>query len=201
MAPEKIALAKKLLGEGLDRHDALRRFISLGVSTEDFSQVYSQALVELGIPEPKQDMPDMSATGERDLRPHDHRHNQFLRLSSAVLVLCSLVGILLYVLYSGISYTPSNETLGTPSTVSAGDAVLQKKVDATAASGHIYRGRLGTYDGVCKDISVIPPVMCREATTGFAVYVPLSNGTQYCVDSTKKVGSTVEIGDTYARCK
>jgi len=63
------------------------------------------------------------------------------------------------------------------------DGVIQAKVVTTAASAKVYFGRLGFYDGVCKDISVVAPVQCKDSSDFFMIYAPLSETAFYCADS------------------
>ena len=84
--------------------------------------------------------------------------------------------------------------------VSVADSILQTKVDSTVASARIYRKRMGTYDGVCRDITVVAPVACKETNEQFVIFVPLSNATEYCVDSTGKVSNAVDPSPEAVRC-
>ena len=67
-----------------------------------------------------------------------------------------------------------------------GDSILETKVRATVVSAKIQGGRMGSYDGVCKDITVVSPVKCRQTTAGFIIYAPLSNGAYFCEDKSEK---------------
>ncbi len=63
------------------------------------------------------------------------------------------------------------------------DFLLQQKVAATAASAGLYVGKMGSYEGVCGDITVVEPIQCLETAETFAVFAALSNGQYYCSDS------------------
>ncbi|MFM2381723.1 MAG: hypothetical protein RLZZ76_490 [Candidatus Parcubacteria bacterium] len=209
MSPEKLALAKKLIGEGMDRHDALRRFIAHGVSTEDFQVVFTQALAELKMPEPKQVMPTLLGQSERFT-------SERKRVSPIAAILTLLIGTVvffggIYILLTGNIFGKLLDSIPTrgnydsespsPQSRTFGDAVLKKKVDSTMASVRIYKGRMMDYQGVCSDVAVVPPIMCKEMKDTVVVYAEDSTGLLYCVDGAGKSGSSVGTTKSEVFCK
>lgn len=210
MSQEKLELAKKLIGEGMDRHDALRRFIAQGVSTEDFQELFSQALVELKMPEPTRAMPTLIGESER-LSSVRKRVSPI----TAILTICISTVLFfggIYILLSGNIFgkmldfiiPTGGESFSestTPQSHTFGDAVLKKKVDSTMASVRIYKNRMLDYQGVCADVAVVPPVMCKEMKETAVVYAQDSAGALYCVDGTGQSGSSVATTKTTVYCK
>jgi hypothetical protein len=198
MEEDKIELIKKLIQEKNGRHDARRALVSAGYGTDDFNTLYDTALARLGVSEPKDRMPDLHATGESSVYRNDPHgtgmvrfaHNVKVTLVLAVLFTLVVVGG--YLLFSYLSMPKISDApieWGKPAvkaqndeTLGFSDSVLQTKVKATVASAMIQGGRMGGYDGVCKDITVVAPVSCRQTQSGFVIYAPLSDGTYFCED-------------------
>lgn len=198
MEEEKIIFIKTLIKEGNNRHNARRALVSAGYGTEDFNTFYNTALLQLGVSEPKDEMPNMHATGESSVYRNDPHgtgmpriiHNVKVGLVLGLLFSAVAVGgymLLSYLSMPKISDAPiewgkantqeqENDTLG------FSDSILQTKVKATVASAMIQGGRMGGYEGVCKDITVVAPVSCRQTQNGFVIYSPMSDGTYYCED-------------------
>lgn len=65
------------------------------------------------------------------------------------------------------------------------DSVLQTKVEQTVVSANIQGGRMGSYDGVCNDVTIVAPIRCQQAQSGYAIFAPMANGSYFCVDSTE----------------
>jgi hypothetical protein len=65
------------------------------------------------------------------------------------------------------------------------DSVLETKVEQTVVSANIQGGRMGSYDGVCKDITVVAPIRCHQEEFGYAIYAPMADGSYFCVDSSE----------------
>jgi hypothetical protein len=63
------------------------------------------------------------------------------------------------------------------------ETLIISKVETTAASAKLYRGRMGFYDGVCDDITVVAPIVCKNASEYFVMYAPLTPKSYYCADS------------------
>ncbi len=202
MEDEKIELLKTLIQEKNGRHEARRALVSAGYGTDDFNTLYDTALVQLGVLEPKGEMPNMLATGESTVYrndPYAHGiprlvHNLKVTFVFAVLLIAVVVGG--YFLFSYISMPKISDgpimwgkTIvknDSPETLGFSDTVLQTKVKATAASAIIYGSRMGGYDGVCHDITVVAPVVCRQTPGAvFIIYAPLSDGTYFCEDKSE----------------
>lgn len=210
MPQDKLVLAKKLIGEGMDRHDALRRFIAQGVSTEDFQDTYTKAISELGVTEPQQAMPEI-VSGEMSLKSIKHKSPIIMMLMACVAVVFFFGGMyliltenipakILDLLPTG-SHNQTNTQFQTSSeSPSFSDAVLKKKIDSTMASVRIYKSRMLDYQGVCSDIAVVLPIMCKEMTASVVVYAKDSKGTTYCVDGTGKSGNTIKQTETTISC-
>jgi hypothetical protein len=75
------------------------------------------------------------------------------------------------------------------------DSVLEAKVETTMASVKLFGGRMGSYDGACKDITVVAPVVCRNSDRAYVVFVPLSIGQYYCVDASGFKGNVRRPGE------
>ena len=84
-----------------------------------------------------------------------------------------------------------------PEGLNFSDFLMQQKVAATAASANMYGGRMGSYEGVCSDITIVDPIQCAETPETFAIFAPLSDGQYYCSDSTSFTGTiTGPLRDT-----
>lgn len=55
-------------------------------------------------------------------------------------------------------------------------------------SAQLYRYRLTSYDGVCRDIGALGKFVCNESSDAYAIEALLENGKYYCVDSTEFAG-------------
>jgi hypothetical protein len=198
MEEEKISFVKKCIEEGNDRHAARRALVSAGYGTDDFNTLYDTALAQLGISEPKGEMPDLRTLGESAVyrnNPHGTGIPRFMHNIKVALVLTILFALVVvggYMLISYLSMPKISDApieWGKPSTrvkeeetLGFSDSVLQTKVKATVASAMIQGGRMGGYEGVCKDITIVAPVSCRQTQSGFVIYAPMSDGTYYCED-------------------
>jgi hypothetical protein len=210
MPQDKLALAKQLVGEGMDRHDALRRFIALGVSTEDFQSLFTQALAELGMPEPTAPMPTHLET-EKAFIVKAQKSPMVMMLVGLMATITFFGGVFFFVtedvpnrILDFVIPTGSMSVADSDSQseqVTFSDAVLKKKIESTMASVRIYKGRMLDYQGVCTDVAVVPPVTCKEMTNSVVVYAKDKNGALYCVDGTGKSGSRIELTKTAIACK
>jgi hypothetical protein len=63
------------------------------------------------------------------------------------------------------------------------DFVAQARVDTMFTAGKRYYSRILTYEGVCSDVVIQKPAVCRSTEETFVVYTPLSNGKYYCRDT------------------
>lgn len=61
------------------------------------------------------------------------------------------------------------------------------------SSAKVYYGRLGYYDGVCKDIGLPEGYACRDSATTFVIYAKLPDDTYYCADSDGYLGNVPVI--------
>lgn len=197
MEEDKIVLIKKLIEEGNGRHDARRALVSSGYGTDDFNTMYDTALAQLGVSEPKGVIPDLRTTGESTVYRNDPHgtgtsrliHN--LKVTFVLFVLAVAVVVGGYMLFSYLSMPKISDEpiewgkatkVRNDETLGFSDGVLQTKVKATVASAMIQGGRMGGYEGVCSDITVVAPVYCRQTQSGFVIFAPMSDGTYYCED-------------------
>jgi hypothetical protein len=198
MEDEKVAFIKKLIEEGNGRHEARRSLVSAGYGTDDFNILYDTALAQLGVSEPKGEMPYLRTVGESTVYRNDpHRtgiprliHNLKVAFVLFVLVAAVVVGGYMLISYLSmpkisdepIEWVKPSARLKQDETLGFSDSVLQTKVKATVASAMIQGGRMGGYEGVCKDITLVAPVSCRQTQNGFVIYAPMSDGTYFCED-------------------
>ena len=212
MSTEQKAIIEQSLKAGIDRHATRRELISQGVSTQGFDEVYETILKEQGISEPRPQMPRILPSVDTSIYIGRNKHRRVVAILKMILLVAALAGLLLYGLQANIQKELNDwifnmighSTVGskvTTESLSFSDSILQTKVNATVASANIYASRMGSYEGVCKDISVVAPVVCKEVAGTFAIFVPLSDGTLYCVDSTKKTSGSVAVSATVATCK
>jgi hypothetical protein len=73
-----------------------------------------------------------------------------------------------------------------------GETLIISKIETTAASAKLYRGRMGFYDGVCEDITVVAPIVCKNSSDYFLMYAPLTPTSYYCADSNNFSGEVEE---------
>lgn len=193
---QKFEIRKELVGGG---HD-----------TTDFDEVYSATLVRLGLQEPIPSKvtfgsktyipPEFGGTGVKP--PHINNGIRYSKVGAFFFV---VIVLFIALIFAGLKFVvktnpDDNEPLKWGKErvqdtrrgegLSLGDEVLQTKVKATVASAMMQGGRMGSYDGVCKDISVVVPVACKETEKSFMIYAPMSNGTYFCEDK-KQQGSIV----------
>jgi hypothetical protein len=199
MDTDKRTIIQESVKRGENKLATRSALISQGFGTEGFDALYAEALTELGVSEPKEKMPtSLLTTGESALSVRFEKKLQKNRIAYVVklilfLAVCSVLVFAgtqaLYPLISKKALSEEvfrwgkrveSETGLNP--LYATDSLLQAKVESTAASANLYVGRMGFFEGVCKDNSVVAPVQCTESSTGFAVFVPLSNGTYFCID-------------------
>jgi hypothetical protein len=196
---------KTIIKESITRKETKLKtrgaLISQGFGSEGFDALYAEVLAELGAQEPKEQMPtSLLTTGEAPLsnRFDKKRATQRLHYIFTLVLFLGVCALLLWfgikaiyplITKDAISQEVNNwgermeESTGL-NPLNSTDSLLQAKVESTAASANIYVGRMDFFEGVCSDISVVPPVNCSESATGFAIFTRLSNGTFYCVDRT-----------------
>ena len=194
-------LVKRLLQEGKVKEDIRREFISQGLSTEGFEETYQKYVKELGIkPEspvvhPVFDQAYSFGPAAMDSEKPYQSTGAFLKEVRRgvslfwVFAVLVIVGLCVVVLWYFLTFQTSGGSV-------LNDDLIKSKVESTVASARIQGGRMGGYDGVCKDISVVDPVLCSGTPSAFAIYAPLSGGTFYCSDST---GFKGEIAHTPER--
>ncbi len=192
------------------RFEIRKELIGQGHDTSDFDEVYSATLARLGLQEP---LPPKVAVGAKTYIPPEfggtgtkpaHINNgiSYTKVGAFFLVIITLAAILFVFGAKFVTKTNPNadnelkwgkesqQNKEGVSELNFNDDVLQTKVKATVASAMIQGGRMGSYDGVCKDISVVAPVACKETEKSFMIYAPMSNGTYFCEDK-KQQGSIV----------
>jgi hypothetical protein len=140
-----------------------------------------------------------------------------MRVFYAIAAVIGLLALAAYIAVSGLMYLASYQyqlpaqaplQLGTstaPSSSEGGgfsfaDLLTQSKVESTAASARIYGTNMGSYEGVCKDISVVDPVVCSASNKAYAIYAPLQAGGAYCTDSTGYSG-VIDSAVSGSSCK
>lgn len=217
MEEEKKAFVQKLLHEGATRLAVKSACIGQGYGTAGIDEIYSTVLTELGISEPKDVTTALQATGERTLSSAP-THSQIKKKRSQFLVFCVLAVLSLGIVFFGIKEVvplfipkaPSDEPIvwGQKSeiktntdTMGFSDGVLEAKVISTLASANVQAGRMGSLDGICKDISVVPPVQCTQSATSFAVFAPLSTGAFYCADKAGFSSTVPNPPSVAGKCK
>ena len=178
--------------------------------------MYAATLAELGKEEPKQEMPGfLKSTGEIALStaPRHLRARSSAKRRNAIIfvVLAIVCAALLYVVTSLViplvqkhfqdaPLETTDDTEG-PAALHSTDKLLEAKVESTGASANLYVRRMSFVDGVCKDISVVPPVQCTQSATNYAVFALLSNYTYYCIDSEGSRGIVLKRPENAGSCK
>lgn len=210
MEQEKNQIIQSGIEAKKQRFEIRKELIGLGHDTTDFDAVYTATLSRLGLQEPLPPKvtvgtktyipPEFGGTGTK--LPHINNGISYTKVGAFFFLVITLVTILFF--FGAKFVTKTNPNANEPlkwgkenvqdkegdGELNFNDEVLQTKVKATVASAMIQGGRMGSYDGVCKDISVVPPVACKQTETSFMIYVPMSNGTYFCEDK-KQQGSIV----------
>jgi hypothetical protein len=201
MDADKRTIIKESIARKETRLKTRSELISQGFGSEGFDALYAELLTELGVQEPKEQMPtSLLTTGEAPLSNRFEKKRASKRIHNIVTLLVFLMVCLallwfavtaLYPLITKKAITEEVQNWGERveeksgfNPLSSADSLLQAKVESTAASANLYVGRMDFYEGVCTDISVVEPVICTESKTGFAIFVRLSDGTFYCADRT-----------------
>lgn len=212
MESEKEELITKLATEGKNKADVRRALISIGYSTEGFEELYDSIRKE--IPEEVKVSEKKVAGGvilgdykSFDTRPKQVQKNP-LGLIAFILILCAgayfawsqgyTISTLEQMVFGGVSTTATsteNENL----TVT--DRLIQTKVESTAVSANLFGGTMGSYDGVCGDISVLEPVECLQSSASFVVFAPVGSGAYYCVDSSEFRGTVKNRPNSPLSCQ
>lgn len=188
MESEQREFIKKLLQAGNTREEVRRALISDGRPTAGYDTQYADLLRELGVEEPKQKMPNMQAMGEAPLRDKNKNlppRTPIVQSFYALKILFLIGMVCAAILYGGkfaISFLHLDGSAEEENGQDLNDIVLQSKVRTTVASARIQGGRMGSYDGVCKDISVVAPLQCLQTPVSFVIFAPLSDGTYFCED-------------------
>lgn len=192
------------------RFEIRKELIGLSHDTSDFDAVYTNTLSRLGLQEPLPPKvtvgaktyipPEFGGTGTK--LPHINNGVSYTKVGLFIFVVIMLIAMLFVYGAKFVTKTNPNadeqlkwgkESMQDKEGVNElnfNDDVLQTKVKATVASAMIQGGRMGSYDGVCRDISVVAPVACKETEKSFMIYAPMSNGTYFCEDK-KQQGSIV----------
>lgn len=80
------------------------------------------------------------------------------------------------------------------------DQRIAAELTRLQAAAQVYRQRMHSYDGVCRDIGVRTGYECTETTEAYAVTAQRLNGDFYCVDSTGHFGAQLSPVRPNARC-
>lgn len=199
MDGEKRTLIEASIKRGDTKYKTRDELVSQGYATEGFDLLYATALTHLRVQQPKEKMStSLLVTGEMPLsnrfeKKRVHIYRSYSIKMMLFLLLCAVVlwfGVReLYPIISKDAVSTEIDLWGKRvekgvgiNPLNATDSLLQTKVESTAASANLFVGRMGFFEGVCKDISVVSPVQCSESATGFAIFTRLSNGSFYCVD-------------------
>lgn len=210
MEEEKKQLIKKMVENGSDREDIRRELISQGLNTKDFETEYATLVKETPVipSEPKQ---KRTSTEGRILGDFESLSSRALRDNAPAITLRAMLFYTLsFVLVFGIAlyaWTQGNVLMTffgidgsdiqrIEQSLNVKDRLLQGKVTATASSAKVQGKRLLSYQGVCGDIAVVKPVVCKQVGESFVVFAQLSDGTYYCVDSNGFSGVVNRIAST-----
>ena len=63
------------------------------------------------------------------------------------------------------------------------DQKLHAEMTRLQSAAMVYKGRMSSFDGVCKDIGVRPGFDCNHSSVAFAISVERYDGSFYCADS------------------
>lgn len=194
MEDTRLPFIKKLLQEGKYKDDIKRELISQGFASDGYEVLYEKLIVELGIEEPKKPAtrtftPDITFNTKNDVHadyPRPKRH----RMSPLPLVLfLVLVGAAFFFWQQSQTSDEATPLWGEGSFLEAlfnglsvGDKVLQSKVKTTAVSAGLFGNRMNSLDGVCRDITVVSPILCQGTHTSFTIFTKMSSGDYFCID-------------------
>lgn len=220
MDEQKKALISRMITEGKTRHVTRGELISEGMDTVGFEELYASALVTLGAKEPKEPVHQISAlqaTGEVPLHAHVTHTSFFayiVRLGKFVLGI-AIIALVAFYMVQTVLPVLKTKTIESTSTgeaeqmhntqgvnpLGATDILLQSKVSVLVNAANFYVGRMSFFDGVCKDIGVLQPVLCTESPTGFAIFVGQANGSYYCTDKAGFSGMVAKKPRINGLCK
>lgn len=183
---------KQCLEKGMSRNEVKHELISLGYGSAGFEDEYTGLVSELGISEL---VPTVSHLQYKTLGTK--KEIKAVPKKSVVVVgkPKPLMMVILAILFVGIGFSFLS-VLGYVPTIDKGsnvsDRLVQSKVEATGASAHVFATRMGSYDGVCDDITVVDPVECQGDKTSFIVFAELSSGFYHCVDNSGFSGTVTD---------
>ena len=202
MEDEKLKIIQQGIEANKQKFEIRKEIVGAGFPTDDFDTTYASVLATLGKQEPIAPKVILQTKtyippefGGKTIQPLHVQGG--LTAFQVVGIVLLLIALALGGLYAGAKFLLPTQTISNEpiqwgedrvveekdiQALGAGDGILETKVKATVASAMLQGGRMGSYDGVCKDISVVAPVRCRQTTAGFIIYVPLSNGAYYCED-------------------
>ena len=210
------ACIKTCVEEGKNKLATRSELVSQGFSSQGFEEVYTAILGELGKEEPKQAMPGfLQSTGEvalstapRHVRARQSAKNRNVLIFVILAIVCAallyrVASLAMPLVKKHFQDAPLETTDDTadPTTLTSTDKLLEAKVESTGASANLYVRRMSFVDGVCKDISVVPPVQCTQSPTSYAVFALLSNYTYYCVDGQGSRGIVLKRPENAGSCK
>jgi hypothetical protein len=179
---ERKAYIEEQIKAGKDRQSVRHELVSQGESTAGFDEEYASVLQKLGVPEPKQQSafryePQEKAEIQKSVdRILERKRSSMKTILKAVGVV--IVCVLLVVFVMQLPFVKEGRE-----EVSFSDTIVETNIQATGASAKVQGGRMGSYEGVCNDISVVAPIRCISNDESFAIYGLLSDGTVYCVDT------------------
>lgn len=81
------------------------------------------------------------------------------------------------------------------------DRVLKTQLISRKASARLYGSRLGSYDTVCRGITITKPIECLESDRSFVLQAPLSDGRYFCVDGNGFEGTIALPSRTSEGCQ
>jgi len=190
---------KQLLQQGKSREETKVQLVSNGYSSQGFEDEYRALVSELNINEPvapsafSYDMKAVQNFAQKDapLKGTQKKLGSLIVfLTVASLILWGISAVIPIAL-TQFSIDQEQIKWGEEAKEEAPkkgesfnftDTLAESKAVSTAVSADVYVKRMGFFDGVCKDISVVAPVICLQTTTSYVLFVPLASG-YYCKDS------------------
>jgi hypothetical protein len=223
MKDEREELIAKLVQEGKKKEEIRNELISQGLSTEGFQTQYEALAKESPLPQapapikkkPEPPQSDGSILGDYesfDLEKKSTASNSQFISSLKKLVVLSLFCVLLFIVWtqnpdifdyrnwSSQQSTSTGEETTVEQNLSVNDKLIQGKVESTVVSAGLFVNRMGGFDGVCNDISVVEPVRCQMTKNSFVIFAPVSIGGYYCVDSKQQRGVVETIRAGSEKC-
>lgn len=219
METDRKEFIKQLVLQGKSREETKVQLVSNGYSSEGFVDEYKALISELHMTEPQAPSAfSYNSKVTESYKQEKVRKGGLGKKLLSLLILLFFIALVLWGVTYGIPFVSDQFSPSIDEEIKWGkevledaqddgnqlfnftDTLIESKVEGTAISANLYVKRMGLFDGVCKDISVVKPVTCFQTTSAYVLFAPL-DAEFYCIDSKGFKGRVTKMPDSGDSCE